>query len=59
MSIYNVFPFLKIMPTQNFFKRGDAQLFLDTKILKIRLLEKEKPGFENEMIGHFEPKSNI
>ena len=56
MSIYNVFPFLKTMQTLYFLERGDAQLFPDTKILKFRLLEKEKSGFENEVIGHFKSK---
>ena len=57
MSIYNVFPFLKTMQTLYFFERGDAQLFPDTKILKIRLPEKEKSWFENEVIEHFESKT--
>ena len=46
--IYIVFRYLKTMQTIYFFERGDSQLFPGTKILKIRLLEKEKSKFENE-----------
>ena len=50
MPLYIVFHYLKTMQAKNVVERGDSQLFPGTKILKIRLLEKEKSKFENEAI---------
>ena len=45
------------MQTLYSFERGDSQLFPDTKIFEIRLLEVEKSKFESEVIAHFGLKS--
>ena len=42
MPIYIAFRYFKTMQTLYFFERGASQLFPDTKILEIRLPEKEK-----------------
>ena len=57
MSIYIVFRYLKTTQTLYYFERRDSQLFPDTKIIEIRLLEIEKSEFETELITYFGLKS--